>query len=163
MKRKILAIALSLALLSSLFVFATPVSATPSTDIEITIDRTAQIIYMDTFKFRGNTLIWTAKWETHYDVSGDWEGTCIFYGQGWRNEATGKTQFLGWVEFDLTGGTVSVVGIGRQTAGLGSGGFGNWTILHGTGDYASIHGGGKWGGETSAQWILTGQVHNDPN
>jgi len=165
MKRKILAIALSLALLSSLFVFAAPVSAgTEHISLDVQLTATGQVIDPSSIKILGNGRMMAAEWVTTYSVSGDWSGTCDFSAKGVRVLATGRTVFDGVAEFVLAGGTITIRGVGIQPGGAaGSGGDGYWTIISGTGDYANLHGSGTWGGETSAMWDFVGKVHIAPN
>ena len=136
MKRKILAIALSLALLSSLFVFAVPVNATPPQTVSG--DWTGPRATITSMRMADGNVFMT--YTSTHTLTGDIEGDMISDGWGalhpngeWNMRSTGT--FTGSFN-GATAGTADYVLVLRGTAPMYSG---RWILKNGTGDLAGLH------------------------
>lgn len=162
MKRKILTIALSLALLSSLFVFAVPVSATPPQTVSG--DWTGLGATITSARMADGNVFFT--YISEHNITGDISGSMISYGRGVLHpngeqnmRSTGT--FTG--SFNGATGTADYVLVLRGTAPMYSG---TWVLKNGTGDLAGLHAvitvikTGPYNG--GSEGIYTGTYHLDP-
>lgn len=161
---KILGIALTIALLSSLFVFAAPVSAknnpeffTATTIFTLTSPPSMVTEYM------GNGYIVRVETVSEYVVTGDFgPGTAVGTARGVINLNTGQSNFSVCMEIDYPGqGTIVAEGAGRR-ASYGAEQSSNWVIISGTDAYENLHGHGT-SVATITGSVSTGTYHYAPD
>ena len=158
MKRKILAIALSLALLSSLFVFAVPVSASPPQTLSGNFSGPGAVITGVRFANGNMFMIYTSV----HTLTGDIEGDIVSQGSGvlhpngeWNMASTGT--FTG--SFNGAEGTADYVLNLRGTYPFYSG---KMIFSGGTGELANLHAVVTADGGSGVLGTYTGKYHLDP-
>jgi len=164
MKRKIikiLGVALTIALIASLFVFAAPISAknnpkfiTDTTTYTIT---SQTIISMEPM---GNDYMVRFEMISTYSIDGYFGlGTAIEYAHGVLDLITGEANFTYTMEVTYAGGGLTLHGVGWRIHGPYEGS--RWTIISGTDAYANLHGHGTTTATATGN-ISTGTYHYAP-
>jgi hypothetical protein len=190
MKRKVLVIALSLALLASLFAFtpavAKPDNAAPQAEkfpivVTIFIHLPPDVTYVKEEKWCGPPVeaggvlypgtIQNYKAIALYDVTGGYFGDT---GSMWlhintsKNYASGVGTIQAKAVFDLGGDGTVVMAMTAHQIYVGPGGIipweteGQWTIVNGTGDYDGLCGQGDYAGAGGYGGIFDGMAHFAP-
>ena len=145
MKRKILTIALSLALLTSLFVFASPVSAKPaeqSGHFDFWLESSTipgQGWNVDYYRFVGNGEISHFKaWRMYAIDTSLGSGTGVLYYTSNWNRVIGKRHGKGVFVLDLPGGTITWNRLSMTDTVTGDHHV-KIILLDATGDYEGLH------------------------